>query len=870
MATKKKPLEFQNDNLDISAQILKNSEGIHDLELEIEDSLGRQLRKRKEMSLLIREEYDISKQIVQSVNKEISFQESRIDRREKWIDMLEKKRKSVSSSIGAITNKLQSPKSAGMSRQEIKDLTEQKVLLQGKSQKIKEIIDKNKLDIFSRREGIKLAKDEIPIQTSIMSSLKGKYIQNQKINSAMSVFNSAIAKSLQFSQAIVNPWMILALAIDEAIKRFVALDKAAEKFRRDTGYTINQTNELRENVEAVNRLYVQHGINIEKSFDAAKALTDTFQGLGIASKDNVAFVALFKENLGIAVNDSAQVLQNFMGLGGTTADVAKDTIRMGAALSQNVGVSFADVMRDVKDSSKEAALMIGGNPAKIMKAAINAKILGTTLASAAKSARSLLNFDESINNELEASVLLGKNINFMNSRRLAFEGNIVESQKSALDVIKQSGDFNSMNVLQREALAKAAGMEVDEISKMLAQEKVRADVIRELEKDQSESGKKRLDSYQKSLDIAKDTTDELFKQELTSAKNIENAKQMQGVMANIENIIEEMKLMFSEILLPFVGPIISLLVPALKIVSGILRGLVTGFIAPIQEALKPIIDRFTQLSGETDIWTQFLENIPKVFGVIGSVIGGTIASIIKIVDLPSKALGIFIDTFHKMIENGPMAIVDGISAVNELILDAILSPFKSAWKYLKETFLGNSPSELGLEMLNGIQSVGSMILNAIIDPFKSAWNFITSAFSGDGISSMMSSLTDSLISPFKIVWNYVSDIFGESGQFITMVKTIGGSIVDLLLSPIKSTMSLIKGFTDAVGITKPEQVNHSRSTQSDSDTSSVNSVDNAGVEQKLDRLISIMSETNTLLKSGAISVYLDGKKVSREIALSIS
>lgn len=866
MSTKKKPLEFQNENLDISAKILKNSEEIHDLDLEIEDSLGRQLRRRKEISREFKDQYDISKQIIANVNKDIAFQENRINKGEQWVAALEKKRKSTSSSIGNITKKLYSPKSVNLSQSEIKNLLEEKRLLQDKNDKIKGLIDKNKLDILSRRDGVKLAKSEIEDQKSIMGVLKKKYVQNEKINSAMSVFNGSIGKALEFSQRLANPWLIVALAIKAAIDRFIELDKAAEKFRVTTGYTIDQTKTLRSDVESVNRSYAQYGVNIDKAYNSAKALTDTFQGLGIATKSNVSFVALFKENLGIAVEDSAQVLQNFMGLGGSTSDVAKDTIRMGAALSQNLGVSFADVMRDVKKSSKEAALMIGGNPAKIMKAAIYAKVLGTTLESAAKTSRSLLNFDESINNELEASVLLGKNINFMNARRLAFEGDIVGSQKAALDVIKQSGDFNSMNVLQREALAKAAGMEVDDITKMISQEKVRADVIRELEKDQSSAGQLRLKAYKESLTIAKNTTDELFKQELASAKNIEKTRQMQGVMTDINNIVEEMKMMFSEILLPFIGPIISLLVPVLKVVGGIFRGLVTGFIVPINDSLKPIIDKFNSLSEGTTYWTDVLETIPKVFGIIGTVIGTSIGFSIRLISLFADQIGNISALIVALFTDWSM-IPDALKAMQKTALDALMWPFNAMWNYLQKTFFGNSPSELGLLIVNGLESVGGMLLDALMSPFKFAWDFITTLFSGDGFSSIFSSLSESFMSPFKQVWDYVSSLFGESGQFITMIKSVGGFIVDLMLAPIKSTMSLVKGFTDAVGITKAEPVRTS-SNETESSTSSQSS--NASLEQRLDKLNNTMTELVSLMKSGAISVNLDGRKVSKELAAAIS
>lgn len=68
---------------------------------------------------------------------------------------------------------------------------------------------------------------------------------------------------------------------------------------------------------------------------------------------------------------------------------------------------------------------------------------------------------------MEASVLLGKEINLDKARQLALEG---DSVKAAQEVVKQMGglaEFNSMNVLEQEAAAKAAGMSVDQIKKAM-------------------------------------------------------------------------------------------------------------------------------------------------------------------------------------------------------------------------------------------------------------------------------------------------------------------------------------------------------------------------------------------------------------------
>ena len=934
----------------------------------------------------------------------------------------------------------------------LQSIKDQKAALNSKSKQVKSAYDSERGDLQDllkeQNKRTAAAQATFDAELNVTKDLekqtieKGKAVEKaNQLSDAANVFSEQLSGISKISDTLKNPYMIIAQLIKLSVDRFFALDKAAEEFRRSTGFTVSQTKQLRKNVEEVNKSSMEYGVNIEKAYESAKALTDVFGNVGSATKSNVEFVALMSANLGVAAEDSAQVLQNFMGLGGASADVAKDTMRIGATLSKNLGVSFADVMKDVKSASSEAINMIGASPAKLMKAALGAKMLGINLNTAAKNARGLLNFDDSINNEMEASVMLGKNINFMAARRLAFEGDIVGSQEAALDVIKQSGDFNSMNVLQREALAKAAGMEVEDISKMLAQEKMRADVMAEMEKDTSQAGQDKLKAYKESLEAVKETGDSLFQQALSDAKNIEKQKEMQGVMTNIKNIIEDMQQMLADIFMPIVGPLLSIIVPAFKLLSMIIKpiglilgGLVTGFISPFKDALKPIIDMFSNLSGESEFWNDTLSMIPVVFGWIGKAIGTVGSLMIKFIlwpfDMVGSAIGATIGLFATLIDSPSMfyeaiksfssvifeslispftwlidkvgslfgmnglgkMMVDGIEKANGAIFDVLTWPFRTTWNWLLDTFIGNSPSELGLGIVNGIMSVGGMLLDALMWPFKKGWDFITGLFSGDGVlgsiggfisniattvfggllsigktiidiltapyklawkyisnifnggdilgnvisfisdlgstiidgllsigktifdilsypyvkawdfisgifsgggDSILKSVTDSvssigssivniltsfgsviwdaITSPFKAAWEFISNIFGGNGELVSILKDVGGFILDLLLAPIKSAMSLVGGFMEMIGLKKASPVDASAQTdKTQSDSSSMMSVDNSALEEKLDKLNATMSEFVELMKAGKITISMNGRKISEEIAIAIS
>ena len=107
-----------------------------------------------------------------------------------------------------------------------------------------------------------------------------------------------------------------------------------------------------------------------------------------------------------------------------------------------------------------------------MEAAIEAKKLGLNLGTVSNIAESLLDFESSIEKQMEASMMLGRNINTDAARRLALEGDLVGMQKEVMKQVGNEAEFNEMNTLQRKAMADAFGLTVSELGKMVRDQEV--------------------------------------------------------------------------------------------------------------------------------------------------------------------------------------------------------------------------------------------------------------------------------------------------------------------------------------------------------------------------------------------------------------
>ena len=115
-----------------------------------------------------------------------------------------------------------------------------------------------------------------------------------------------------------------------------------------------------------------------------------------------------------------------------------------------------------------------------MRAAIQAKKLGISLGTVANTADSLLDFQNSLNAEVEASVMLGRQVNLQKAREVALTGDMEGLQEEILNVVGSEAEFNEMNVMQRKSLAQALGMEASELQKVVMNQGKAADLQGEM------------------------------------------------------------------------------------------------------------------------------------------------------------------------------------------------------------------------------------------------------------------------------------------------------------------------------------------------------------------------------------------------------
>lgn len=206
----------------------------------------------------------------------------------------------------------------------------------------------------------------------------------------------------------------------------------------------------------------------EDAEETAKGLSKEFGGLKDITLSTQLNTNLMATNMGISGQEAANVVGSFARLNNMSADTAMDMAATTKSMAKAAGVPVDQVMKDVAGSAEKFAEYGKDGGLNIAKAAVSAAKLGVGMDDLTKVTDSLLDFETSINQELELGAMLGKNINLDRARALAYEGNIGGAVKETLASLGGIEEFNKMDIFQKRKAAELLGLSVDAFQKMAA------------------------------------------------------------------------------------------------------------------------------------------------------------------------------------------------------------------------------------------------------------------------------------------------------------------------------------------------------------------------------------------------------------------
>ncbi len=291
------------------------------------------------------------------------------------------------------------------------------------------------------------------------------------INNKFSTMKEGIKEAgKQIVEGMMDPLVI----ITALIKSGLQFDKQLTDLQKGMGVSREEATGLRNEMSTAAAATGDMAINSERMLKTFSML----QGqLGIAASFSTQMTAdatVLSEKVGLSDKATGNFAKSSLVVGKSIDEQYKGSLGIVSSIRAATGVAipFKETLEKAANVGGQIRAQMGGSLEEITKAVATASALGMELEQVAAAGNSMLNFQSSIESELEAELLTGKQLNLEKARLAALTGDYATLAK---EINKEAGtfsDFQKMNVLQQNALAKSFGMSADEMSNMMMDQEV--------------------------------------------------------------------------------------------------------------------------------------------------------------------------------------------------------------------------------------------------------------------------------------------------------------------------------------------------------------------------------------------------------------
>lgn len=571
------------------------------------------------------------------------------------------------------------------------------------------------------------------------------------INGKIAVLTEGI-KSMGSSliKNLTDPISLTVLFTGKLIGALKASDQAAGNLAKQFGKSYEQASNTR---QELNVLANSTG-NVNVTTQALQeSVMEVGKALGTNAKLNDADLITMTE----LTKQAGYTYDELMGIeklslaNNKTLDQNVKEIQ-GAARAYNaknkLAINEKDVLKEVNKASASLKLSLGGSVTALTDAVMKTKQFGLSLDQAEKMSSSLLDFESSISAEMEAEMLTGKSLNLEKARSLALQGKTADAAAEIARQVGSAAQFGEMNVIQQEAIAKAAGLSRDELANSLIEKEA-------LAKLNDKESKSLQEAYNKMK--ARGMTEAQIQAELGEQVNTQQLES-QSLQDKYQATTQKVMDIF-----------ISMADPLLEIIN----------------IVRPIFGLFGKIAGYLG---QAINKVTTFGKYLGEISNGWIPKILGGVVAIGVALG-----------------VTGLAASKlGSIFGAMMSPIKALGKGIASLIpknmggvLGKIKDKLTPTTPAAGATPGASPLSGAADEAKNSKNIVAKLF--DGIKDIINSIKDIFRSLIKFVKDIGKDILKTISELIKGVGDVLQSVIKVIKNIGKDLFSALKEIIGGIG-----------------------------------------------------------------------
>lgn len=332
-------------------------------------------------------------------------------------------------------------------------------------QVVQELLQAGRNTLLTTEERAMAEKRALVILQSQSKVLK---VQNEYLSEYTGWLDDAKKKwkeiKAQIGGVIRSPWTAATVAAGILVHKFTEAKDAIVDMKKELGLSGLQTIAATKTIGSAAAQSALYGANVKEAAAAYAAIVADTGDINVASSSMTANIAKFMKLSGLSADEVAKVQLTFYELPGATKQFSTDMMNFTQDMAYANKVPLGKVMKDIASNTQSFAYAGKDGAKNLITATIMANKLGSSMNTIANAANKMLDIESSLNAEMEASVLLGRSVNLDKARQFAMQQDYSGLTK---EIVKQAGSieqFNAMDILQKQALADAVGIQVDELS----------------------------------------------------------------------------------------------------------------------------------------------------------------------------------------------------------------------------------------------------------------------------------------------------------------------------------------------------------------------------------------------------------------------
>ncbi len=389
--------------------------------------------------------------------------------------------------------------------------------------------------------------------------------------------------------ASLGPAALIAMAIKAVVDAFLFLDSASGEVAKEMGVSAEQGQEL---VEASNEAALNSNDILVSTKDVVKAQMELNKIFGSSvqfSGDMAAEFASIQERTNLSSEAMGFFAEQSLHAGTSVKDQLENVVGMTMELNaqNDVSISRKEIEEGLGKLTSAQVLTAKRNTKELVNQVFQAKMLGMELSEVESISKSLLDFESSIQSEMEAELLTGKQLNLETARQAALQGDLATVAEEVAKQIGNAEEFGKMNVIQQEALAAAVGMTREGLADSLAEQEKQAALRESGFKDMSDA-QNQYNEAVKNGTLTEELSNKL--KEAGVLEQMESATAQEKMAAMLEKI-QSLFISIAGPLMEIITPIVDVLAPILGTVLGLVQS-IGGMFSWLAEKITGAVESF--------------------------------------------------------------------------------------------------------------------------------------------------------------------------------------------------------------------------------------------------------------------------------------